>query len=68
VPDLTDAELDRLITDLGLTETAPAPDAAERPDPYAGIRALAARQDAQYGHVLGHGLGRPRRPYRRGAA
>jgi hypothetical protein len=66
MPDLTDTDLDQLMRAIGLTgdvaAAAPADD-----DPYAGVRALAARHDQAYGAVLGHGLGRPRRPYRRGA-
>lgn len=65
MPDLTDAQLDQMIADLGLTNPQPPIPAS---DPYAGIRALAARHDQAYGNVLGHGLGRPRRPYRRGGA
>lgn len=61
--DLTDAELDQLATALGLTTTEPPP-----ADPWARIRALAARHDTAYGAVLGHGLGRPHQPRRRGAA
>jgi ribosomal protein L12E/L44/L45/RPP1/RPP2 len=67
MPDLTDTDLDQLIQAIGLTGdvAAAAPAAA---DPYAGVRALAARHDQAYGAVLGHRLGQPRRPYQRGAA
>jgi hypothetical protein len=63
MPERTDAELEQLMRDIGLTP----PPAAEKPDPYAGVRALAAAHDKAYGAVLGKGLGRPRRPYRRAA-
>jgi hypothetical protein len=61
VPDLTDTQLDRLITDLGLTDTTTRARPAPARDPWASIRALAARHDEAYGATLSH-QHHPRRP------